>query len=289
MARRRGRDPELSADLRARLLERGTREHYEDAALYDFEYGDRVDDVEWYVALADGLAEELDRPLRLLELGAGTGRITTALLAAGHRVSALDRMAPMLRRLEAKVRDPEARARLEVIEGDMVEPPVPARAFDLVLAPFNALMHLYTHDALSRCFASARRALVGGGTFAFDVMLPDLEWLTLDPSERHSVTYFNHPDTGERLVYSTNHTYDPATQVCHIRLFYDEAPRRPWPFRPPPVPKQLVHLAHRQIYPEELRALLAHAGFTLEEHSGDFVGAPLAEGIESQVVRCRAP
>lgn len=171
----------------------------------------------------------------------------------------------------------------------MVEPPVPREAFDLVIAPFNALMHLYTHDALRRCFAGARRALVSGGTFAFDVMLPDLEWLTLDPDERHSVTYFNHPETGERLVYSTNHTYDPSTQVCHIRLFYDEAPRRPWPFRPPPAPKQLVHLAHRQIFPEELRALLTHVGFTLEEHSGDFVGAPLAEGIESQVVRCRAP
>ncbi len=289
----RGRDerggPMMSAELRSRLLERGTCDHYEDAALYDFEYADRFEDIEWYVALAEDLAEDAGRPLRILELGAGTGRISLALLASGHHVTALDRMASMLGRLVAKVSEPAERARLRVIEADMSAPPVDPGAFDLVLAPFNTLMHLYTQEELRSCFAAAWRALDEGGTFAFDVLLPDIEWLTWDPSTRHAVTFFKHPTSGERLVYSTNHTYDPATQVCHVRIFYDDAPMRPKAFRPPPVPRRLVHLAHRQIFPEELRLLVATAGFTLDSHTGDFHGAPLSADAQSQVVRCHKP
>ncbi len=276
----------LGADLRARLLDRGSREHYQDAPLYDFEYADRLDDIEWYVELAGELAEELRRPLEILELGAGTGRITLALLASGHRLTALDRMAPMLRHLEAKT-PPRDRARLRLVEADMSAPPVDAESFDLVLAPFNTLMHLYTQEQLRTCFAAVWRALRVGGTFAFDVLLPDIEWLTWDPSRRHGVTYFKHPTTGERLVYSTNHTYDHSTQICHVRIFYDDAPMRPQAFEPPPLPRRLVHLAHRQIFPEELRLLVATAGLCLDSHSGDFYGAPLSADIESQVVRCR--
>ncbi|MCB9700445.1 MAG: class I SAM-dependent methyltransferase [Myxococcales bacterium] len=271
----------------ARLLARGTDDHYEDAALYDFEYFDRSEDVEFYQELAHELAREQGRPLRILELGAGTGRITTVLLRDGHHLTALDRMAPMLARLEAKVVRPEERARLRIIEADMSAPPIDEGAFDLVIAPFNALMHLYEHATLLRCFAAARRGLVEGGTFAFDVLLPDLEWLMWDPDERHAVTAFVHPTTGEELIYSTNHTYDPGSQICHIRIFYDDAPRPGVDFDPPATPRRLVHLAHRQIFPEELRGLIAAAGLRLESLSGDFCGLPLVHGVESMVARCR--
>src|SRR5690606_22266532 len=131
--------------------------------------------------------------------------------------------------------------------------------------------------------------LVAGGTFGFDVMLPDLDWLTWDPDERHAVTRFVHPVSRESLVYSTNHTYDPQTQVCHIRIYYDEAPPRGRKFEPPAQPKRTVHLAHRQIFPEELRMLVATAGLQLESLTGDFFDVPLREATESQVAICVKP
>ena len=266
------------------LLRRGTEDHYRDAALYDFEYQDRVADVSWYRALAHGLGPAR----RILELGAGTGRITLPLLADGHRVTALDRMEPMLERLRAKVPSAD-RDRLRIVRGDMTAPPLPEGAFELVIAPFNALQHLYRHDDLLACFEAARRHLVPGGTFAFDVLLPDLEWLTWDPDERHSVTYFKHPTTGASMVYSTNHSYDHHTQICFVRIYYDDAPARPRAFKPPPEPRRLVHLAHRQIFPEELRLLVRAAGLELVELSGDFRGLRLRTGVQSQVVRARRP
>src|SRR5688572_52148 len=208
-SRRRLRD---SRGKHKRLVERGTIEHYEDAALYDHEYGDRIEDVIWYKKLARERAG--DGPV--LELGAGTGRISCPLAMDGHQVLALDRMPAMLQRLTQRAEGKPWASRIELIVSEMTDIPRPDDSVALAISPFNALMHLYSWEDLLRCFKEVARVLKPGGAFAFDVELPDLEWLLWDPEERHAVTRFTHPTTGEKLVYSTNHTYDFATQVCHV-------------------------------------------------------------------------
>ena len=268
------------------LLGRGTDEHYEDTELYDYEYAERTDDVRWYRKLAAG---HLNEGERLIELGAGTGRITHPLVRDGFDVVAVDRSASMLEGLQRRFKRPAQRERVRVLEADMRDLPIAARHAKLVIAPFNALMHLYTWQDLLACFKEVHRVLQPRGLFAFDVQLPDLEWLMWDGEQRHAVTRFVHPVTGEKLIYSTNHRYDPQTQVCHIRIFYDEAPPRGRKFRPPKKPKRLVHLAHRQIFPEELRMLVDTAGLNLISLTGDFRDIPLREGCDSQVVLCSKP
>ena len=288
------REPARERRERARaLLRHGTSDHYLDAELYDFEYRDRIGDVLWYRSLARRTCGNVqDKIPRILELGAGSGRVTIPLLADGHHVTAVDRMKPMLDALARKLERElavSARPRLEIVLADMRALPLDDGVFDLVIAPFNTLQHLYTVDDLQRCFREVARVLAPGGAFAFDVMQPDLDWLLWDPDRRHAVTEFVHPRTGERMIYSTNHTYDHHTQVCHIRIYYDDAPtpRRDVPFTPPPEPRELVRLAHRQIFPEELRALLPAAGLTLDQLGGDFRGLRLTDETESIVVVCR--
>lgn len=276
------RERELKQHLR--LLDQGTTEHYEDTELYDYEYAERTDDVRWYRRFVRSHLEEGEP---MLELGAGTGRITAVLGRDGHLVTALDRMPSMLEALQSRIAGRAWREHITCVEGDMRELELEDASMSVVIAPFNALMHLYTWRDLLACFREVRRVLQPGGHFGFDVQLPDLDWLTWDPEERHSVTRFVHPTTGERLVYSTNHFYDPNTQICHIRIFYDEAPPRGRKFRPPAKPKKLVHLAHRQIFPEELRALLDQADLELVEMTGDFHGAEVSPGCDSQLVVCR--
>ena len=267
----------------AELLLRGTTDHYEDPLLYDFEYVDQRDDLEWYQAIADERAA--GRPL--LELGAGSGRISIPLAMEGHHVIGLDRMPPMLEHLRLKLErlaqagEPVS-GRVEPLVADMTAIPLADAAVALVIAPFNCLMHLYTWRELLQCFREVARVLVPGGTFAFDVLLPDLEWLRWDPNERHAITHFEHPASKRKMIYSTNHEYDDATQVCHIRIYYDVASGGR--LRPRTSPEQTVHLAHRQIFPEELRMLLDLAGFEIESHTGDFVDIPLNRDVEVQVV-----
>lgn len=285
-AARRSKADERAGALRE-LLAAGTEEHYLDPILYDFEYREQEADIEWYREFVSQRAEGR----ALIELGAGTGRITIPLAEDGHEVIALDRMPSMLDALVDKLdrSEPELAARIEPVLGDMCDIPFEDETVGLVIAPFNALMHLYDYEQLLACFVEVHRVLEPDGLFAFDVLLPDLEWLNLDEHARHCVTRFTHPVSGDKLVYSTNHTYDHDTQVCHIRLYYDDAPPRGRKFRPPKKPRQLVHLAHRQIFPQELRLLVHAAGFELESLTGDFVGIGLNADVESQVVVAKKP
>ena len=157
-----------------------------------------------------------------------------------------------------------------------------AERFPLVISAFNSLEHLYTRADVDACLARIRAHLTDDGRFAFDVQLPDMTWLCRNPKRRWARTKFKHPTTGVRLVYSTNHDYDPVTQIAIIRLYYDPAQAG----QDSPVPR-IVHLAQRKFFPAELEAVLAAAGFAIEHRYGDFHGAPLSGGAESQVVVCR--
>ena len=120
MAKRAARPRSLAARKRAaqqKLLDRGTADHYRDAALYDFEYKDRTDDVRWYRRLA----RERAGSSRILELGAGTGRVTCQLAEDRHDVLALDRMPEMLDALRERVDGTKLGKRIEVVQGEMTE------------------------------------------------------------------------------------------------------------------------------------------------------------------------
>jgi len=276
---------------RARLLERGTRDHYLDPILYDFEYQDQEDDIDWYAAQAERWAAGRT----ILELGAGSGRVTIPLADDGHRLLALDHMPEMLGHLEAKLAHLAAAGEapageIEIRRGDMCALPLDADSVGLVIAPFNCLMHLYTWRQLLACFREVYRVLEPGGAFALDVLLPDLDWLQWDPELRHAATEFVHPRTQARLIYSTNHSYDPASQVCHIRIYYDDfAAHGSTRLRPEVEPLEVVHLAHRQIFPEELRMLAGIAGFEIESHAGDFLDLTLSAEVEVQAMVCVKP
>ena len=93
---------------------------------------------------------------------------------------------------------------------------------------------------------------------------------------------FRHPTTGKRIAYSTNHVYDPVSQVAVIRIYYE-------PVDDPAEPSRMVVLSQRKFFPAELEALVVHAGLSVEHRYGDFVGEPLTGEAESQLLVCRVP
>lgn len=255
----------------------GAHEHYLDAALYDHEYRRRRADVRWYVDLARRL---LGPSGRILELGAGTGRVTVPLARAGYQVTALDHEPAMLAALEARRRRLPAAtaARITPVVGDLRDFAL-GRRFDLVIAAFNVVEHLYTRLEVDACLRAVRRHLRPGGHLAFDVQLPDPAWLARDASRRWARTRFTHPVTGAAEFYSTNHDYDPISQIVVIRLYYTPERRGR---------ERVVVLSQRKFFPAELEALVAHAGLRMVERHGDFDGGPLGPGSDSQVLVCQA-
>ena len=282
MARRKPAEPEpaLDPELVASLIDAGSREHYADAVLYDHEYRRRRADVTFYRQLARDLLGSSGG--RILELGCGSGRVSVPLARDGFEVVGLDGSPAMLAQLEARrARLPAAVAgRLRSVRADLRDFALGQR-FPLVLAPFNVFEHLYTRADLGACLARVKQHLAPGGALAFDVQLPDMGWLARDPSKRWARTKFKHPRTGDPVEYSTNHDYDPVTQVATIRLYYEpvETAAGKKPGR-----TTIVKLTQRKYFPVELEALLEASGFITTARFGDFHGEELAAGAVSQVL-----
>lgn len=257
------------------IVDSGSREHYEDAALYDHEYRRRRADVTFYRELA---RRRLGAGGRVLELGAGSGRVTVPLARDGHEVVAVDRSPAMLARLRARVATlPAAVARrITVVEGDLRDFEVPGARFPLAIAAFNVVEHLYTRGEIAAWLARVAAHLEPGGALAFDVQMPDLAWLLRDPGKRWARTRFKDPTTGRAMLYSTNHDYDPVGQIALIRLYYEPVDGKG--------PARVVQLSQRKFFPAELEALVAHAGFRVVERYGDFGWKPLDATAESQVL-----
>jgi SAM-dependent methyltransferase len=266
-------------DRLATALAAGSSEHYEDATLYDHEYKRRRDDVRWYQKLA---ARELGtRPGKrpaILELGCGSGRTLVPLVRDGWGVVGVDASATMLARCDQRLRRLPGGGRAELVRADFRALSL-GRRFPLVICPFNAFMHLYTRDDVERFLAVVHAHLAPGGLFAFDVLNPDLAWLSRDPTRRWARTRFRHPKSGKITYYSTSLTYDAALQVAFMRIYYEpEAGGR----------TRIVRLTHRQFFPLELAALLHYNGFDVEAHEGGFDGGALVPESEEQVFRCRS-
>ncbi|NVB78148.1 MAG: methyltransferase domain-containing protein [Kofleriaceae bacterium] len=275
--------PRLPAGLIDDLVDAGSREHYADASLYDYEYRRRRADVAFYRELA---RSRLGSSGRILELGAGSGRVTIPLARAGFEVVAVDTSAAMLGKLRARVAAlPSAVAkRITVHEGDLRAFSVDIKkrgAFPLAIAVFNVLEHLYTRVEVDACLRRVADHLAPGGAFAFDVQLPDLAWLIRDPQKRWARTRFTDPTTKRQMFYSTNHDYDPIGQIALIRLYYEPVDGKG--------PTKIVKLSQRKFFPAELEALVSHAGLRVTERFGDFAGRPLDGTAESQVLVCEKP
>lgn len=145
----------------------GPADLYQRPSLYDEQYDAYRDDLPHYRALAE------DQGGPVLELGAGTGRVTAALAERGIEVVAVDSSEAMLGAARTRLEERGLAGRVTLVQADMRSLAL-GRTFPLVLAPFNTLMHAYTPDDQDRTLVAVRRHLADGGAFGFDVYVPRL-------------------------------------------------------------------------------------------------------------------
>lgn len=106
-------------------------------------------------------------PARIVDFGAGTGRVTLPLAAAGYTVTAVDRSPAMLAVLAARV-SAEHGERVRC-EASAVEQFRGDGAHDVALCVFTVLGYLLDEDALARAAAAMAGALRPGGRLLLDV------------------------------------------------------------------------------------------------------------------------
>ncbi|HEX4352082.1 MAG TPA: class I SAM-dependent methyltransferase, partial [Polyangiales bacterium] len=248
---------------------------YERPRYYDHAFKHHTRDAAFYAELA----REIKGPV--LELGAGTGRISFALVRAGARVVAVDRSEAMLARARERALKLTAaeQKRLTFHAADLRELALRER-FGLVLAPFNLFMHLYTRDDVERALRTVRRHLRPNGVFALDVLMPDLGVLRRDPARVYRCRPVFDPTDRKHYAYGESFDYDPIRQVQTVKMMFQQLDR--------PERDRETPLALRFFFPEELLALLHYNGFTVKQRFGAFDRSAPDPESEHQIIIAHA-
>ncbi len=242
--------------------------NYDDLAeIYDQQYDLYRDDLHFYANLAEGAGQ-------VLEVGAGTGRVSCFLARRGAAVTGLEPSARMLDR--ARQRAAESRVDITWIQADAAGLDTDAR-FDLIIAPFNALMHLYTPAEQLLSLSNLRRHLAPGGRFAFDLYVPHY-----GPQGvlRHEGETLRQGDT--RTDVFLLQRVDAARQMVTTEYFVDTSSENG------ALTRRHFTLTQRYYWRYEVEWLLRCAGFGAPRVSGSFQGGPYTEASEVMVFQTTA-
>lgn len=237
-------------------------------------------DVEWYRRKA------LECGGPVLELGAGTGRISIPIAEDGISVTALDADAGMLERLREKAAAlaPVVQARISVHQDDMRSFALDDE-FALVVIPFRAFLHNLTRDDQLATLRRAHAHLRPGGELALNVFHPSLEYMAANAGAYAGVWRWRSTRKiagGGFVVYSEASRYTTVQQRLASMIRTEEFDADGVLLR-----TNMMHLELAYLYPSDIAGLLENSGFELLRISGDFSGRPFERDGDELVVEAR--
>jgi len=224
------------------------------APYYDLEYDHKEDDLDFYL----DLAHEIGSPV--LEIGAGTGRITILLAEEGHIVWGIDNSSQMLNICTRHISNLPKKIsnKINLVQGDMRKFSLTTK-FPLCIIPFRAFLHNLTIEDQINTLNCINQHLLPDGIIALDMFVPlyhilsKREWQ--DEILEDELAYEN---SGVSVFCHIEH--DPEQQILNIFNTYKQKNKK----------EQTLKMIYRYIFRYEMELLLKQTGFKVEHLYGDF-------------------
>jgi SAM-dependent methyltransferase len=232
------------------------------ADLYD-DYVTATADIPFFVEEARVVAGPV------LELMAGTGRISLPLAEAGVDLTCVDLSGPMLARLRAKLAAKGLNA--AVCEMDVASLDLAERRFPLILLPFQSFAELLDPEEQRAALGRIAMHLADGGRFICTLHNPRVRRRTIDGQLRLLGTVPLSRRTGTLLLWSVQQpdADDAIVRAGQIYEVYDEDGRME--------EKRWLDVRFRLIEPSEFRSMAESAGFRVVALYGDYDRTPFDE------------
>lgn len=210
----------------------------------------------------------------ILELAAGTARVSLALAREGFEIMALEKSPSMLavarRKVQAEPR--EVSTRIHLIEGNMEDFNV-ARRFALIIIP-NSFGHALTRDAQIATLKCVREHLLSDGLFILDLYVGEAQYSHATFSDPPA--QFNHGTTVERQ--GEIHT-DSDAHLMRIDLRYTMK-------NADGSILDIVNVSSGAalFFKGEAEGLLEEIGLEVVDEFGDFDGTPFDEESSRRIL-----
>ncbi len=180
--------------------------------LYDLRTADVTEDVRFCVEMARTVGGPV------LELGAGTGRVTLPLARTGLVVTGLETSRLMLQRARMKAEQLSSKLHVEWVEGDITNFALGGRKFRLILAPFNVLQELRDLNEMEKCLRCVAEHLEPTGKLV--VMVQPPRWEAIKVERRFLKSVYN-PRTSELVNCYQSLEVDPVWQKLRGEYEYE--------------------------------------------------------------------
>jgi SAM-dependent methyltransferase len=241
------------------------------AELYDGYPGNYAEDIVFFAQEAVAAGGPV------LELGAGTGRLSLCLAAVGSEVVGLDLSVEALRVLRRRQAQEEPlRGQVWPIAADMRQFAL-RQQFPLAIVPFRTFLYLLTREDQERALRAIRAHLTPGGKLILAFFVPPPQIVSLKRTPTIEAARFPAPE-GEGEVVARSWTEFEPDQRFVSHLIYE------WRNGRDRVTRTLTHaLAARYIFPEEMPPLLERCGYVATEAYGGFQHQPLDAASTEQI------
>jgi len=216
---------------------------------------------------------------RLLELGAGTGRISIPLARAGVPVVGIDRSEPMLARARQRVKRGKLQRRVRLVRGDIRHLPF-RRAFDMVLAPYGMLQSLLRERDLQATLAAVHRVLKRGGTLGVELVADLPSWQEYE--KRISLRGWRRRPGGAHVTLTETVRQDRGKGLT---IFDQEFTER----RGHTTQSRTFSLAFRTLSVPQMVRRLEKAGFEITALLANYRGRPRDPRAELGVILAKRP
>jgi len=203
----------------------------------------------------------------VLEITAGTGRVTLPLLKAGLRITAVDVAMHQLERLKKKAEDENLT--VETVQADMRDLDL-GRRFPLVIIPFQSLQELTDSCDVTAALRGVRAHLADGGRALITLHHPGAQ--SAGSSRALLLVNDSELKNGNRLLFWNARTFDAESNIGTSYQLYEEYDVDGVLHR-----KRLFSPKYRVYAKDEFAELASRAGLRITREWGGYDWSPLTE------------
>jgi SAM-dependent methyltransferase len=231
---------------------------------YDIEMTGFDADLGFYLS---ALEERMD----ILELGCGSGRLTRALAARGHRVTGIDISCEMLARASK-----EDTTNITYLCEDMANFSLQKR-FGAIIIPYNTLNLLGEPGKVKDCLQHSRNHLQENGLLLLEIFLANAQPVPTENAKTFQFQIYTTPEGGKIIKETLKH-YREEEQLIILRERYRVRPATG-------KGEDLSHSMKLLALPHAAWVrLITAAGFTITTQYGDYSLSPFVTGKDSRLL-----